>query len=129
LAIVKQMTEQHPESSWLFPGGREGQHLSNMAMLELVPGMGTKNAAGEAITVHGFRSSFRQWAAEQTNYPREIAEHALAHRLPDKVEAAYQRSTMVEKRRALMVDWGAFAGPRVNARRRDPLTAARVSAR
>jgi integrase len=111
LALVKRMREQHSESAWLFPGARDGQPLSNMAMLELVRGMATTNAAGEAITVHGFRSTFRQWAAEQTTYPREIAEHALAHRLPDKVEAAYQRSTMVDKRRALMVDWAKFVAP------------------
>lgn len=108
IEIVKLLRETRADSPWLFPGAREGQHISNMAMLELVRGMGTKNAAGESITVHGFRSSFRQWAAEQTTYPREIAEHALAHRLPDKVEAAYQRSTMVDKRRALMTDWARF---------------------
>jgi integrase len=109
LAILKRMQEQSDGSAWVFPGARKGKPLSNMAMLELVRGMGTKNAAGEAITVHGFRSTFRQWAAEQTTYPREIAEHALAHRLPDKVEAAYQRSTLVDKRRALMTEWNAFA--------------------
>lgn len=54
---------------------------------------------------HGFRSSFRQWAAEQTNYPREVCEHALAHVNPDKVEAAYQRSDLFEKRRELMDAW------------------------
>lgn len=108
--IVKRMLAEHPESVWVFPGAREGMPLSNMAMMELVRGMGTTNAAGEPITVHGFRSTFRQWAAEQTTFPREVAEHALAHRLPDKVEAAYQRSTMVDKRRALMNDWAAFAG-------------------
>ncbi|MBK8793910.1 MAG: hypothetical protein IPN59_12415 [Holophaga sp.] len=50
------------------------------------------------ITVHGFRSTFRDWAGEQTNFPREIIEHALAHQLKDKAEAAYSRSTMPEKR-------------------------------
>ena len=110
--IVKRMQRDGDGSPWLFPGAREGRPLSNMAMLELVRGMGTKNAGGEPVTVHGFRSSFRQWAAEQTSYPREVAEHALAHRLPDKVEAAYQRSTMVDKRRALMVDWAAYVSSR-----------------
>lgn len=109
LDLVKRMRNEHPGSAWLFPGAREGQHLSNMAMLELVRGMGTQNAAGEPITVHGFRSTFRQWAAEQTTHPREVAEHALAHRLPDKVEAAYQRSTMVDKRRALMTEWNLYS--------------------
>ncbi len=108
LLLLKRMKSENDGSPWVFPGAREGKPLSNMAMLELVRGTGTKDAAGEPITVHGFRSTFRQWCAEQTNYPRELAEHALAHRLPDKVEAAYQRSTMFEKRRALMRDWAAF---------------------
>lgn len=106
VALVRRMLKA--DAPWLFPGAKEGKPLSNMAMLEVVRGMGTKNEAGEPVTVHGFRSTFRQWAAEQTAYPREIAEHALAHRLPDKVEAAYQRSTLVEKRRALMADWSSF---------------------
>lgn len=106
VSLVKRMLKA--QGPYLFPGAREGKPLSNMAMLELVRGMGTKDATGEPITVHGFRSTFRQWAAEQTTIPREVAEHALAHRLPDKVEAAYQRGTMVEKRRALMTEWAAF---------------------
>jgi integrase len=57
------------------------------------------------MTAHGFRSTFRMWAAEQTNFPREVAEQALAHSLPDKVEAAYQRSDLFEKRRKLMDAW------------------------
>ena len=59
-------------------------------------------------TVHGFRSTFRQWVAEGTDFPREIAETALAHVNPNKVEAAYQRSDFLERRRALMDAWGAF---------------------
>ena len=80
-----------------------------MAMLELVKGMARVDDKGEPITVHGFRSTFRQWAAEQSDHSREVAEHALAHRLTDKTEAAYQRSTLVDKRRLLMADWAAFA--------------------
>jgi integrase len=57
------------------------------------------------FTAHGFRSSFRDWAAECTNFPREICEMALAHTVSDKVEAAYRRSDLFEKRRALMADW------------------------
>jgi integrase len=60
------------------------------------------------FTAHGFRSSFRDWCAEQTNYPREVCEHALAHQLPDKVEAAYLRTDYLEKRKLLMEDWGRF---------------------
>lgn len=107
-SLLKGLKAENDGSPWVFPGAREGKPLSNMAMLELVRGTNTRNAAGEPITVHGFRSTFRQWCAEQTSYPRELAEHALAHRLPDKVEAAYQRSTMLEKRRVLMNDWAAF---------------------
>jgi integrase len=81
----------------LFVGAQKGRGLSNMAMLELLRGM-----AGNSYTVHGFRSSFRDWAAEQTNYPRELAEIALAHALMDKTEAAYQRGDLLEKRRRMM---------------------------
>ncbi len=62
------------------------------------------------ITPHGFRSSFRDWCAEQTNFPREIAEAALAHALKDKTEAAYQRGDLLEKRRKLMAAWAEYAG-------------------
>jgi integrase len=89
----------------VFPGARKGQPLSNMAMLELVRGMALKDATGETATVHGMRSAFRDWAAEATTHPRDVAEHALAHKLPDKTEAAYQRGTLLAKRRALMNDW------------------------
>jgi integrase len=63
---------------------------------------------GEGITVHGFRSTFRMWAAESTNYPREVAEHALAHQLPDAVERAYQRGSQFSKRAALMAEWAVY---------------------
>ncbi len=58
--------------------------------------------------MHGFRSCFRDWCAEATAHPREVAEQALAHALPDKVEAAYRRGDMLEKRRRLMEEWAAF---------------------
>ena len=61
------------------------------------------------ITSHGFRSSFRNWTAEKTNFPREVCEMALAHTLKDKTEAAYNRSDLFEKRRELMDAWAAFA--------------------
>jgi integrase len=60
------------------------------------------------VTVHGFRSTFRDWAGETTSFPREVIEHALAHRLKDKAEAAYARGTLILKRRKLMEAWGAF---------------------
>jgi integrase len=62
--------------------------------------------------IHGFRTSFRTWVQERTDYPREIAEHALAHVVGNAVEAAYARSDLFEKRRALMADWAAYLGVR-----------------
>jgi integrase len=81
---------------------REGEHifpLSNMAMLELLRGM------RPGTTVHGFRSSFRDWAAERTSYPNHVAEAALAHTIGDKVEKAYRRGDLFAKRGRLMSDW------------------------
>lgn len=82
------------------------KNLSNMAMAAIL-----KQHGGKAFTVHGFRSSFRDWAAEKTQVPREICEHALAHQLPDKVEAAYLRTDWLEQRRALMQQWADFVLP------------------
>ena len=77
-------------------------------MLELLRGM------RGGLTVHGFRSTFRDWAAEQTNYPRELAEASLADELKDKTEAAYQCGDLLEKRRKLMRDWVKYcATPKV----------------
>src|SRR4051812_1905753 len=64
------------------------------------------------VTAHGFRSSFRDWAAEQTSFPREVCEMALAHAIENKVEAAYRRSDLFEKRRELMTAWEQFASSR-----------------
>lgn len=93
---------------YLFPGVR-GKHLSNMAMLELVRGM----PFGD-ITVHGFRSTFRDWAAECTEYPNEVVEAALAHVVANKTEAAYRRGDMLERRVPLMREWAAYCGRPVN---------------
>ena len=89
---------------YLFPGGRAGGHLSNMAMLKLLERM-----KRDDITVHGFRSTFRDWASERTNFPGEVAEAALAHVVDDKTEAAYRRGDLFEKRRRLMAAWCEFA--------------------
>jgi len=96
--LVKGMQGGSPE--FVFPGLKRGKALSNMAMLQLLVRMERAD-----ITVHGFRSSFRNWAAEQTNFPREVAEGALAHVNADRVEAAYMRSDLFDKRRALMNAW------------------------
>jgi integrase len=87
---------------YLFPG-QGSKPLSNMAMLEALKGL-----AGNGYTVHGFRSTFRDWAGDRTSTPRDVIEHALAHQLKDKVEAAYRRSTALEKRRELMETWSRF---------------------
>jgi integrase len=87
------------ETDYVFPGAR-GAGLSNMSFLMLLRRMGRGD-----VTAHGFRSSFRDWTAERTSFPREVAEQALAHTLSDKVEAAYRRSDLFDKRRKLMEAW------------------------
>lgn len=88
---------------FIFPGGRLGRHLSENAMTVLLERMGRGD-----ITGHGFRSTFRDWCAESTAYPREVAEAALAHTNKDRVESAYLRGDHLEKRRRLMQDWATF---------------------
>ncbi|MCO1361320.1 tyrosine-type recombinase/integrase [Burkholderia multivorans] len=88
---------------FVFPGWTGDKGLSNMAMLKLLKDMGHTG-----LTVHGFRSTFRDWAGEQTHHAREVIEHALAHQLKDRTEAAYQRGTLFDKRRALMDDWATY---------------------
>ncbi|RVG23657.1 tyrosine-type recombinase/integrase [Sinorhizobium meliloti] len=89
-------------SQFIFPGRSEEKPLSNMVFLEILRRMEIP------VTPHGFRSSFRDWAAETTTFPREIAEMALAHTIENKVEAAYRRGDLLEKRRELMTAWTAF---------------------
>ena len=94
--------------------GTKGQPLSDMALTAMIRRMNGDDkpiwvdANGDRITVHGFRSSFRMWAAEATDFPREVAEHALAHQLPDTVERAYQRGSQFAKRAALMAQWALY---------------------
>ena len=86
------------------PGHERGSHLSSIAMLR-VP----KRLGRNAITVHGFRSTFRDWCAECTNYPSDGAEMALAHALKDETEAAtYRRGDLFEKRARLMFEWARY---------------------
>lgn len=106
-------------TAFVFPGGREGRPLSGMAMTALLRRMGRGD-----ITVHGFRSTFRDWASEATSYPREVAEAALAHAVRDKVEAAYRRGDLFEKRRAMLAEWAVFCGyPATGAGRRETASA------
>ena len=100
LAILNDENEVRT-SDYVVPGGKAGKPLSNMAMTEALRRMGRGN-----ITVHGFRSTFRDWAAERTNFPSEVVEMALAHAVGDKVEAAYRRGDLFDKRHRLMAEAG-----------------------
>ena len=91
-------------SRYLFPGRSGTKPLSGMAFLMVLRRMGRAD-----VTTHGFRSSFRDWAAERTNFPRAVCEAALAHALRDKTEAAYHRTDLFERWRELMTAWAAFA--------------------
>ena len=88
---------------YLFPGFKKGKPLSNMAMLNLLDGMGYGY-----VTVHGFRSTFRDWVAECTEYPGDLAEKALAHSIENETEAAYRRGDMLERRRPMMEAWAKY---------------------
>jgi integrase len=103
LTVLERMRGQGTEV--VFSGLRAGKSLSNMALLALMGRMGRGD-----VTAHGFRSTFRDWTAERTSFPREVAEAALAHAIDDKVEAAYRRGDLFEKRRRLMDAWGEFCG-------------------
>jgi integrase len=102
-ASVLESLQEARQSDFVFPGARQSRPLSEMALLMLLRRMGF----GE-ITVHGFRSAFRDWAAERTTFPREVAEMALAHAISDAVEAAYRRGDLFDKRRKLMDAWAAY---------------------
>ncbi|WP_297831723.1 site-specific integrase [Pseudomonas sp.] len=110
LAVLKSI----PENGDIVFAGTKGQPLSDMSLTAVIRRMNGDDQAnwgdanGDRITIHGFRSSFRMWAAETTDYPREVAEHALAHQLPDAVERAYQRGSQFAKRAALMAEWATY---------------------
>lgn len=91
------------KAGFVFPGRTSGEPLSNMAMLKLLRRMGRGD-----LTVHGFRSTFRDWAAERTSFANEVIEMALAHAIDDKTEAAYRRGDLIDKRRQLMERWSDY---------------------
>ena len=93
------------EGDFVFAGSRAGMPLSNMAMAMVLRRMELPE-----LTVHGFRSTFRDWAAERTAYPSEVVEMALAHTVGNKVEAAYRRGDLFDKRRKLMDEWAKYCG-------------------
>jgi integrase len=97
-------------SDFVFPGQGRDKPLSNMAMEMMLRRMQVENA-----TVHGFRSSFRDWAGNVSSFPREVVETALAHVIGDKAEQAYRRSDALEKRRKLMESWVAYCDAQSSA--------------
>lgn len=101
-AAVAIITDLPRDEAYVFHN-EFGRKLSNMAMLRLLRGL-----RDDGVTVHGFRSSFRDWAAEQTDTPREVVEACLAHAVGDAAELAYKRLDFLEKRRAVMVAWATF---------------------
>jgi integrase len=101
LAIIQPLKAM--ESEFVFEGQKRHKPLSNMSMLMLLRRMGV-----EGVTVHGFRSTFRDWASEAANAPREVAEMSLSHQVGSDVERAYARSDLLDKRRALMERWSMF---------------------
>jgi integrase len=107
------------DDRWVFPGLQSGQPLSNMALLMLLRGM------GQSETVHGFRSTFTDWASECTDYPGEVVKMVKAHAIEDKTEAAYRRRDLFEKRRKLMEAWAEYAN---SARSKNDVTVMREAA-
>ena len=103
--LVAMLEAMPHRDGWVFPGsGRKPGPLTIAATLKLVKEL------RPGLTAHGFRSTFRDWAADQTGYPRDVAEMALAHTIKDKSEAAYRRSDMLERRARLMQDWATYCG-------------------
>ena len=105
VAILVDARSIHDGSDLVFPSPlRPGKPMSDMTLIKLLRDLGF----GDRTTVHGFRSSFRDWAAECTNAPHAVMELSLAHAVGSAVEAAYARSTLIERRRALMEQWAAY---------------------
>ena len=102
MEILREAQELLDGAGLIFPGTRRGKPLSDMTLSKLVKGLGFD------ADVHGFRTSFRMWAQERNNAPREVAEAALAHTIQNKVEAAYARSDVFDRRRVLMDSWATY---------------------
>lgn len=100
MAVLKDLPR---EADYVFPGSRKGGPISSTAMAQLLARMESSDC-----TIHGFRSSFHDWCSERTNFPNQVIEMALAHQIGDKVEAAYRRGDLLEKRRRLMQDWARY---------------------
>lgn len=122
--LLKSIQEYTQPQDFIFPAPRNGAMLSDMSLTILIKRMHEQklkeNGLGyidpkqnRVITTHGFRSTFRDWSADKTDYPREVCEHVLAHKLPDEVEAAYLRGAYLEKRKGLMADWAEFCSANI----------------
>lgn len=105
MSVLMAVKAESGGGEYVFAGRKANTPLTNMACLQTLRRMGRGD-----LTVHGFRSTFRDWVSETTAYPRDVAEMALAHTIEDKSEAAYRRGDLIEKRRALMADWSAHCG-------------------
>jgi integrase len=103
LALLDKIKADNKTSPFVFPSSKPDKAISNMTCLAVLKRMGRTD-----LTVHGFRSTFRDWAAEATAYPRDVCEMALAHAIEDKSEAAYRRGDLLEKRTRLMSEWATF---------------------
>ncbi len=119
IELLQFVKKNYPSQDLIFPAPRSGEMLSDMSLTTLIKRMHEQklkeNGLGyidpkqnRVITTHGFRSTFRDWSADKTDYPREVCEHVLAHKLPDDVEAAYLRGAYLEKRKCLMADWAQY---------------------
>jgi integrase len=115
IEILKQAKLLSGDSEFAFPGRTQKAPLSNMTLLTIIRRMRLD------ATTHGFRSSFRDWAAETTSFPRELAEMALAHTIENKVEAAYRRGDLLEKRAEMMESWAKYLGVPDDAEEHDKL--------
>ncbi len=107
LAAARALPRVAGAEALVFPSPGRAAPLSDMALTKILRDM------GETATVHGFRSAFRDWVAERTDFPPEVAEMALAHAIPNRVEAAYRRGNLLDKRTTLMARWAKFAGGEV----------------
>lgn len=108
LAILEALPRVE-DNPYLFPGSRPGRPLSNMALLQMMRGMGYGVSGDRGNYVpHGFRSSFRDWSGEVSSFPRDVAEMALAHTIENKVEAAYRRGDLFAKRGKMMQEWADY---------------------
>jgi integrase len=119
LAVLEKM-QQIRSGDFVFPGAKAGRPLSNMAFLMLLRRMGR-----DGLTAHGFRSTFSDWCSERTNFPADVREMALAHAVSDKVQAAYRRGDLFQKRRQLMGAWASFCAVHATTGQVLPIAAAK----